>query len=933
LLFSKSDLVPQRKGLFYLMQKRLHEIIFECVLTAFNGSNYDNYLISNSLIIIQSKLKQKVKFFKKGSSLSSILLLHNENLVMFNNIYNKDMKKKQTYLKNKWVSKLYIKDIRNLVAANMTLDNIGKLFNLDVPKLCFPYEKATSIKILKTIKSLYPYNDEFWKDSFSNKTVTVDTRLQAQLIFHKKKFTNLYEYSTHYLIQDCLLLHSIVLTLFKAYLNDSINIFIRRNYSQSSLAYQQFFIIEPSKQVNKVLAPREINNVFYNYLIKQAVTGGLCTSFVHGALDKNTPINDHFNYLDVPQLDPLRWPNFHNLSSQWQKQFHESPSGISTIDIRSLYPSASLKKLPVHIPLFFTRFTKQDHESLSEKFYNTLNINLYCNNVRLLNDTHSDVFRLVSKPPRFQNEFYALLHYVSQLPQDIKILRFQSNFTALGQLTFVTFPIDGFLSYLNLSDNKIYIKIIQYHSVFFHGHKSTCYIVNSSTELEAFKKTQVVKDEIIKYINHYLCHFQSFLVPIHFEYVELFDCDFKNHKVPNRKNFMVPYKSLYTYDTFLQAIYRKSLTGLLVVRNLEIKKNNQNPIFGFVIQRVEYDTTKLSPYTQNLLTRSNKARRVVSLHKSKEFIVISTEYFNWLNEHFGFENPPDIFHALIFQTDNYLESILKIKLNERKELKTLIKFESNPEIKQKFEIKAELIKLMLNSCYGYTLCNLSSQKFKQIENRRQFPKNLKNIRSCYKFQDNIFICEFKKKSQEPFQTLLGHVGCYILFNSKIILLKRLYYLLKYLNPKLAQLLYMDTDSAHFLMKHPQFIDNVDPNLQQEFNQQFNTHFDSGNKISGIWVEEGFFTNAEYLGEKCYRLYNDNNDTVITHMKGLNKHFQTQFHQQNIDPKKLSHIAFNRFFKTPDFIIFKTHMSKNIFTNFIPNKRYFICASGSLPLKL
>jgi len=51
---------------------------------------------------------------------------------------------------------LYIKDIRNLVDANMSLDKIGKLFNLKVSKLCFPYEKATSIKSLKTITSLHP---------------------------------------------------------------------------------------------------------------------------------------------------------------------------------------------------------------------------------------------------------------------------------------------------------------------------------------------------------------------------------------------------------------------------------------------------------------------------------------------------------------------------------------------------------------------------------------------------------------------------------------------------------------------------------------------------------------------------------------------------------------------------------------------------------
>ncbi len=77
------------------------------------------------------------------------------NLTRFQSIRNAE-KKKIIKTPNKWIMNLYIKDIRNLVDANMSLDKIGKLFNLKVSKLCFPYEKATSIKTLKTITSLHP---------------------------------------------------------------------------------------------------------------------------------------------------------------------------------------------------------------------------------------------------------------------------------------------------------------------------------------------------------------------------------------------------------------------------------------------------------------------------------------------------------------------------------------------------------------------------------------------------------------------------------------------------------------------------------------------------------------------------------------------------------------------------------------------------------
>jgi hypothetical protein len=928
-LLKTSKLIPQKRGIFFLIYKRIEEILFECNLLSFNGSNYDNYLICNSLIIIQSILKQKIKIFKKGASISTIILINKYNLnksLKHTLIPKKNVKKKNT--NHLWMMKLYFKDIRNLVSANVSLDKLGKLFNLPVSKLCFPYEQATSIKKIKNITSLCPTNELFWKDSFFNKSISLESRLYAQSIYEQNKFKNLYEFSEYYLKQDCHLLHEIVLTLFNSYLKDSINIFLRRNYSQSSLAYQQFFIIEPSKQINNTLAPKKINNSFYNYLIKQAVTGGLCTSFVHGKVDKSTIINEHFNYILNPNLDFQQWPNFSTIDFG-TKSFNKTPSGILTLDIRSLYPSAALKSLPVNIPLLFSRFTNKDHLKVDKADYLSLNLNMYCKNVQIEGAHEKDMFKLVSRIPKGYFEFYSLCHYLEQLPKDIKIIRFQSYFTALGQLYFLNYPVDGFLSYKD-QFNNMHIQILQCNSTYFHGHRDSCYIKNTHSESILAQKSLAIKNNIENMCTHLINHFdlkQTFI-----EYIEIFNCDFPKHIVPKKKDFLFSYSKNYSYNSFLNSIYENKLTGFLVVKNLEIKKNNQNPMFGFVIQKIEYDSKILSPYTQHLLKNFCNSKRVISVHKSKSFMVISTEYFNWLRIHFGFEHVPDIYHALLFQLTDYLKPYIESKLNIRKSLKNQIKNETNPVLKQNFEIQAELIKLMLNSCYGFTLCNLTSNKFKQFENRTFTPKNKRNIVSCIQFQKNVFLVEKNKCTLEPFQTLLGHVGCYILFHSKIILLKRLYFLLKYLNPQKAQLLYMDTDSAHFLLQNKSIANNVDITLQKEFLSQFNDHFETGNKVSGIWVEEGFFNTAEYLGEKCYRLYNDYNSEYITHMKGLNQNFQTQYHEQNINIKENPFIAFNFFFKSPDFLIFKSHMSKNLFSNFVPVKRYFVSCTGSLPLK-
>ena len=245
---------------------------------------------------------------------------------------------------------------------------------------------------------------------------------------------------------------------------------------------------------------------------------------------------------------------------------------------------------------------------------------------------------------------------------------------------------------------------------------------------------------------------------------------------------MFPYKKIFTYNGFLQNILDKKLTGLIVVKDLEIKKDNQNPCFGFIIQKAQYETKRLSDYTQKRLSRFSTGQKVVSLHKSSSFMVLSTDYFLWLHNTFGFEKKPDIYHALLFQQAHYLRQHINFKLEARKKLKEDIKKEEDPEKKQIFEIKAELIKLMLNSCYGFTLCNLTSSKFKTFKNLQSAPKHAQRkqrIASCIELTEGVFLAEYKTSQiQNPFETMLGHVGCSILFHSKIILLKGLHFFVR-----------------------------------------------------------------------------------------------------------------------------------------------------------
>ncbi len=73
--------------------------------------------------------------------------------------------------------------------------------------------------------------------------------------------------------------------------------------------------------------------------------------------------------------------------------------------------------------------------------------------------------------------------------------------------------------------------------------------------------------------------------------------------------------------------------------------------------------------------------------------------------------------------------------------------------------------------------------------------------------------------------------------------------------------------------------------------------------------------------------------TMSHMKGLNSMFQKKSVTENIDPIEKPTISYNIMHKSPDFAIYKTYMSKNLFRNYIPIKRYFVYATGSLPLKI
>jgi hypothetical protein len=97
--------------------------------------------------------------------------------------------------------------------------------------MCHNYTEL--IKALKAFTNLNAKYELFWRDTFSSKEIPLDNRLETHQIFNTTRFSNLYEWL---LFKTRLsLLHSFVLTVLDN--ADILNIYVRQNYSQSSLAY------------------------------------------------------------------------------------------------------------------------------------------------------------------------------------------------------------------------------------------------------------------------------------------------------------------------------------------------------------------------------------------------------------------------------------------------------------------------------------------------------------------------------------------------------------------------------------------------------------------------------------------------------------------------------------------------------------------------
>ena len=134
----------------------------------------------------------------------------------------------------------------------------------------------------------------------------------------------------------------------------------------------------------------------------------------------------------------------------------------------------------------------------------------------------------------------------------------------------------------------------------------------------------------------------------------------------------------------------------------------------------------------------------------------------------------------------------------------------------------------------------------------------------------------RRRSYDPSSSVgtpLGPVGATILAGSKVILLGCLGYLLRFLDPRLAEVFYLDTDSIFVALCHPKLEDNVSPNLRREFLAELSRYVNTRDcpELSGYLLLEDAAAGALVFGEKMYSLVAASGECFKTRMKGVAYH--------------------------------------------------------------
>lgn len=306
-------------------------------------------------------------------------------------------------------------------------------------------------------------------------------------------------------------------------------------------------------------------------------------------------------------------------------------------------------------------------------------------------------------------------------------------------------------------------------------------------------------------------------------------------------------------------------------------------------------------------------KTVVGKHSTTNIIYIHTNYFLFLKEKFGFESTPDILHAVIYDHAPFLKDTLHHYLQERLALKNQIVINDSPQL----QVKATILKLIMNSAYGYSLLNINGDKFTSFKYVEQKTFNRQKNMGINIPNTNYYRVK-QTKTQNTFPFIAQEIGSCILWQSKKIFFNCLYFLLYCLDPTKAMFLYSDTDSIHLCISECTLEECVNPNVFDYFINNRNT-FLGDTSLCGTLIEEYTAKSAHYYAEKTYAI--DKNIKA----KSIPSFAHSLLNQEE------KNLFYNAITPHPLFGLTCSVQRKSLNLLLIPRKRFFFSKNFSIPL--
>jgi len=150
------------------------------------------------------------------------------------------------------------------------------------------------------------------------------------------------------------------------------------------------------------------------------------------------------------------------------------------------------------------------------------------------------------------------------------------------------------------------------------------------------------------------------------------------------------------YEKFKNRIYNGEYKGFLVVQNIAIKNDSRQSLHGFLVCKAPVlNKSHWSSFT-NTFNPEEIKNTVCGVHHIPGFYVVHTSFFNFLKRTFGFEEPVNILHAVLYNHSPSLNLVMTRYLKQRRLIKDQLKETSNSLARLQLSIKSSTIKLLMN---------------------------------------------------------------------------------------------------------------------------------------------------------------------------------------------------------------------------------------------